>query len=133
MRYAIFYMDGGLDGEGPEPVAEVGIDEEGAGHRGEREVAPFGDSILVGGVGNGFFVRDASFLAVGFELPFGEFGGVVDSEKGDAVTAEIFGDGTKFLEKIERLVTGFHKIKGYVTRIATYKENEVFKTTVAGR
>jgi hypothetical protein len=133
MWYAVFYVNGRLYGERPKPVAEVGVNEESASHRGEREVAAFGDSILVWSVGDGFFVRDADIMAIGSELAFGEFGGVVDAKESDVFSSEIFGNGTKLVEKFERLITGLHKVESYVTRITTDKKNKIFETAVARR
>jgi hypothetical protein len=56
MWYAVFDMDGGLDGKRPKPVTEVCVDEEGTRHGGEGEIAAFSDAVLIGSVWDGFFV-----------------------------------------------------------------------------
>lgn len=56
----VFDVNCDLDGEWPEPVAEVSIDEECTDYRSEGLVASFSDAILVQGIRDSFFIGDAS-------------------------------------------------------------------------
>ena len=133
MRDPIFNVNGRLDGERPKPVAKVGVDEESAGHGGEGEVAAFSDAILIWGVWDGFLVGDAFISTIGGKFAFGEFGGVINAEKGDFGAAKVFSDSAKVDEMLKRLVARFHEVKTYVTRIATNEQNEIFETAVTRR
>ena len=131
MRDPIFNMNGGLNGERPKLVTKVSVNEESAGHRGKGEVAVFGNTILIWGVC--FLVGNAFILTIGGKFAFGEFGGIINMEKGDFGAAKIFGDSTEVDEMLKRFIVRFHEIKAYVTRIATNEQNEIFKTTITKR
>ena len=61
MRNALFDVGGGKDGEGPEPVAKVGVDQHGSGHAAEGEVRSFGNAVLGWRIRDRFFVGDTVF------------------------------------------------------------------------
>jgi hypothetical protein len=63
MRYTIFDVHRGLDGEWPEPLAKTRINKQGADHRIQGAITAFGDAVLVGGVGDGFFISDTRGFA----------------------------------------------------------------------
>jgi hypothetical protein len=133
MWYAIFEVDSGLDGKRPKPVAKVCIDEESTGHGCECEIAALSDAILVGSVGDGFFVRNPCILTVRSKFALGEFGGVVDMEKSDFGAAKLFGNGTEIGKVLKRFIAHFHEVKTYVTRITTNKKYEIFETAITRR
>jgi hypothetical protein len=119
MWHAIFDMNCGLNGERPEPIAQIRIDEHGARHRSEREIATFGDAILAWRFGYGFFVSYPFGFAVLPKFPFGQLGGIVDAEDSDLFTAKSLSESAEFDKALECFVTGFHEIGGDVSRIAT--------------
>ena len=133
MRDAVFDVYGCLYGKRPEPITEVGINEEGTRHRCKGKVATFSDAVLVGSIGDGFFVGNACVLTVRCEFPLSEFRGVVDTKKGDFGTAKVFSNGMEICEMFKCFIARFHEIQSNVTRITTDKKNEVLETTVTGR
>ena len=95
MGNAIFDVDSRLDGERPEPRAEVGVNEHSSGHRCKGKIAMFGDTVLWGRVRNGSFVYDSCRFSVGCECPFDEFRGIVDTKNFDTLAGKRLGGGTK--------------------------------------
>jgi hypothetical protein len=91
----LFYVNGSLDSERPEPISEVGVDEHSARHATNCQVATLGDAVLGGGVGYGFFEGNTVSLAINFHLAMDEFGGIVQPKGFNLLATESLGSGFK--------------------------------------
>ena len=115
MRNAIFDMDCCLNRKRPIPIAEIGVNEQGACHRHEGEVAALCYPILIWGVWDCFFVGNACISAIGLKTSSGKLWGVVSANEGNSFATKILSYSTKFMKEIGRLIAGSHEIKGNMT------------------
>jgi hypothetical protein len=87
---ALFYVCGSEHGKRPEEVAKIRVNEHGAGHATDCEISSFCDTVLRGGIGNGFLVCDAFCFAILFHLALNKLGCVVNVEDFEFFTGEVF-------------------------------------------
>ena len=109
MGYTLFYVACGENGERPEVVAEVGVNEHCPCHAADGEVCAFGDTVLRWGVGYCLFICDAVGFAKFFHLSVDKFGSVVDSEKRYFLSAEVFSGVFELGEQGDSFVPGLHQ------------------------
>ena len=68
-----------------------------------------------------------------FKLAVYEFRCIVDVKNFDALARKVLGQILKVNEMIWGLITRFHEIKKYVSRMTTNEENKVMIRTIQGR